>query len=359
LSAQFVLQGLQAFQAAAGEDQRPAGGGEAAGGGATEAGSGAGDEYDVAHVDFLTRAGSALHAPALDGDALESVEDELFLQQADDDHHGQAGEHVVGVELVAVLVDVPAQAALAGGGAEHQLGGDQGAPGEGPAHLEAGEDRRQRRRHQDQRHEAHALEAVVAAGHALGFGHAEEARVGAQGQRPEHRVHQHEDQAAFAQAEPQQRQRQQRDGGQRVEHGGQGGQQVAADLGGHRQGGQSEGQHDADQVAADQHVQRGGGLLQQLTAGQAVEQRLGGLQEARQQQVVVLVAGHQFPDHGQGDEDHALAQPAVLPQAGGQRQAAFQRFFGEGRQLDFVFGARGGRYGHGALLSTTGIRPGR
>ena len=55
----------------------------------------------------------------------------------------QAGEHGRGLELVAVLEDEPAEAARARRHAEDQLRRDQRAPGEGPADLEAGQDRRE------------------------------------------------------------------------------------------------------------------------------------------------------------------------------------------------------------------------
>ena len=75
--------------------------------------------------------------PAPHGDPLQRGEDQCFHRQADQHHQRQAGEHVVGVQLVAVLEDVPAQPALAGRGAEDQLSSDQRAPGEGSSDLEA------------------------------------------------------------------------------------------------------------------------------------------------------------------------------------------------------------------------------
>ena len=82
------------------------------------------------------------------------------------------------------------QPALAAGGTKHQFSGDQRTPGKRPADFQPGEDRRQCGRNQDEQHEAHALEAIVAPGHAQGFRHTEKPGVGFQRQGPEHRMHQ-------------------------------------------------------------------------------------------------------------------------------------------------------------------------
>lgn len=55
----------------------------------------------------------ALHSPALHREALDAAEHQVLHQQADQHHHGQAGEYLVGVQLVAVLENVPAEPALA------------------------------------------------------------------------------------------------------------------------------------------------------------------------------------------------------------------------------------------------------
>lgn len=60
----------------------------------------------------------ALLAPSPDRDPLERGEAEVLDRQSDQHHHRKAREHAVRVELVAVLEDVPAEAAMAGGGAE-------------------------------------------------------------------------------------------------------------------------------------------------------------------------------------------------------------------------------------------------
>src|SRR5690606_26062839 len=56
---------------------------------------------------WMSRASSTLplHPPALDGYAFDAGEDQVLHQQADQDHGGQAGEDLVGVQLVAVLED--------------------------------------------------------------------------------------------------------------------------------------------------------------------------------------------------------------------------------------------------------------
>jgi hypothetical protein len=86
--------------------------------------------HAAARAAVRTRPRLALHAPAPDGQALQRIEHEMLDQQADGDDDGEPRKHLVRVQLVARLENIPAQAALAGGGAEHQLSGDQGAPGE-------------------------------------------------------------------------------------------------------------------------------------------------------------------------------------------------------------------------------------
>jgi len=84
-------------------------------------------------------------------------------------------------------------------------------------------------------------------------------------------MHQHEDQAAVAQAEPEQGQRQQRDGGQRVEHRGQRFQQIVAEAGTDGDAGEQRGEHDAAAVADKQDFQREAGAGQQGPGLDAVE----------------------------------------------------------------------------------------
>ena len=110
------------------------------------------------------------------------------------------GENRRDVEHVLVLVDEPAEAAGARGGAEHELCGDQRAPGEGPADLEPRQDARERGGNEDLAHVADAAEAVVAPDHAQRGRHAEEARMRVERDRPHHRVHEHEDDARVAEA---------------------------------------------------------------------------------------------------------------------------------------------------------------
>src|SRR5437667_12483203 len=65
---------------------------------------------------------SRLHAPAPHRAPLDGAEDQALDDQADRHHGEQAGEHVRGLQQVAVLEYVPAEPAAAGGDAEHQLG---------------------------------------------------------------------------------------------------------------------------------------------------------------------------------------------------------------------------------------------
>src|SRR4051794_9934824 len=77
-----------------------------------------------------------LHAPALHGSLFDETEDHAFDNEPDGHDREQAGEHIGGVEQVAVLENVPAQAAASGGDAEYQLRCDQRAPGKGPANFQ-------------------------------------------------------------------------------------------------------------------------------------------------------------------------------------------------------------------------------
>ncbi|MCY1184584.1 hypothetical protein D9M73_252910 [compost metagenome] len=68
---------------------------------------------------------------------------------------------------------------------------------------------------------------------------------------------------------------------------------------------------------------------------------MSGLHETRQQQVVVLITGNGFPEHSEQNQDQALAQPALLPQALAERQLALQRNAGQWLQNGFEFFTRG------------------
>ena len=128
------------------------------------------------------------HAPAQHGAALEPAEDEVLDGEPDDDHGEQAREHEIGVHLEAVLVDEPAEPALTAGHAEYHLRGDDRAPRERPADLEAREDVGKRCRQQDARDETPAGEAEVLADAPQRQWHRDEARVRAERHRPQHRV---------------------------------------------------------------------------------------------------------------------------------------------------------------------------
>src|SRR6185437_12315912 len=109
--------------------------------------------------------GSCLHAPALDRSGLYEAKYDVLDREADEDDGQQPREDFRNVELILALENVPAEPALAGRHAEHKLGGDQRAPREGPADLQAGENARERRRDEDFRDEAQPAEIVVAPDH--------------------------------------------------------------------------------------------------------------------------------------------------------------------------------------------------
>src|SRR3989454_2504044 len=85
------------------------------------------------------------HAPAEHSLALEPPKEQVLDQQADEDDREQAREHQIRVHFEAVLIDEPADAALAARHAEDHLGGDDRAPGEGPANLDTGQNVGERR----------------------------------------------------------------------------------------------------------------------------------------------------------------------------------------------------------------------
>jgi hypothetical protein len=104
----------------------------------------------------------ALHSPVKHGGGFNVAEDQILDDEADEDDGKESGEDGRDVEHVFVFVDIPTKSALAGGDAGHQFRGDQRSPGEGPADLEAGQDRRERGRDQNLGDERDASETVVA-----------------------------------------------------------------------------------------------------------------------------------------------------------------------------------------------------
>lgn len=93
-----------------------------------------------------------LHAPFLNGVTLNRLEDEVFNDQADDDNGQQTGKHSRNIEQITVFENEPAKTSLAGGNTEDELCSNERAPGEGPADLEARQDRWEGGRHEDAQH---------------------------------------------------------------------------------------------------------------------------------------------------------------------------------------------------------------
>ena len=142
------------------------------------------------------------------------------------------GEDIRDQKLILLLEDVPAESARSGTDAEHQFGGDQRAPRECPADFEPGENARESGGQQNADHVARLREAVVLSDHFQR--RADRAKSGMHVERdgPEHRMNQDEDHAAIAQPEPDERERQKRDRGQRIEHRGEGFEKIGADAAG-------------------------------------------------------------------------------------------------------------------------------
>lgn len=67
------------------------------------------------------------HAPAAHGQPFERIEHEMLDEQTDHDDGHEPREHTVGVQLVTVLEDVSAEAALPRARTEHQVSRDERA----------------------------------------------------------------------------------------------------------------------------------------------------------------------------------------------------------------------------------------
>src|SRR5690606_36857463 len=110
----------------------------------------------------------------------------------------EASEYLGRLQVLAVREDVPAEPAAARGRAEHQLGRDQGAPGEGPADLEAGQDRSEGGGYDDLDDVGNSLQAVIAPDHPQCRAHRQKPDMRAQGHRPEDGMDDDEDEAGHA-----------------------------------------------------------------------------------------------------------------------------------------------------------------
>src|SRR5438105_9936094 len=151
---------------------------------------------------------SILHAPFADRPRFDDTEDDVLDQEADDDDRQQTGEHVGNLELVLVLVDEPAQSARPRRHAEHELGGNERTPREGPTDLESGQNTWKRCGNEDAHDVRKARQSVIAAHHAKRVRYRQESRMRVERNGPQHRMDDDEDDAAVTQAEPDQRERQ-------------------------------------------------------------------------------------------------------------------------------------------------------
>src|SRR5882757_2012036 len=73
----------------------------------------------ISNCSLCDTASGALHAPFPNRPDLNRAEDDALHQQPDEDDTDQPGEHVIGLELIALLEDEPADAAGAGRDPEH------------------------------------------------------------------------------------------------------------------------------------------------------------------------------------------------------------------------------------------------
>ena len=257
---------------------------------------------------------SALHPPPVYGAKLHVPEDHVLHRDSDEDHCEQAREDVGGLEVLAVLVDEPAETAAARRGAEDELRADQGAPGECPADLHPRQDGRQRGGNQDLHHVPDVPQPVVQPDHPQRLAHRLEPGVGAERHRPQHGVDGDEDDARGAEPEPQHRERQKRDGRQRVEHRGARGEEVRADALRARPQHQRGGEREADAVADEQGADREPDLADQIAVDQGQPQRLGRGGEPREHQRLDIEGdGVDLPGDHEADEDRGLAHAVDVP----------------------------------------------
>ena len=236
-----------------------------------------------------------LHTPLTDGGGFEIAEDEIFDGETDEDHRQQACENRRNIEQILIFINIPAEAALPRRRAKNEFGSDQRPPCKRPPDLQAGEDRGKRRRDQDTPDVTQTTQAVVAPHHAQGVGYRLETRMRIQRDRPQHRMHEHENDRLVAEAEPDQRQRQQRDGRQRIEHGGERFQQIVAQSRHHCERGEHHGQEQADNITLDQKSDGIDGLRQNFPAGQPAPQRFKRRTQGRHEQIVAEIARRNFP----------------------------------------------------------------
>ena len=124
-------------------------------------------------------------------------------------------------------------------------------------------------------------------------------------------------------AEPEHRHRKQRDGRQRIEHRGQGAEQIAAEAGRDRQRGEHGGDGDPDDVSGKEDLDRVPDLVDQILARDRGEQRRAGVGE-RGEQVLGNAAELrvQLPDNHQGHEDGELANRVEVREALPRREPA-------------------------------------
>src|SRR6185437_12398077 len=141
---------------------------------------------------------STLYAPPMDRLLLDHAKNQIFDDQTNQNNGQEAGEYVRNVERVLVLEDEPPKSARSGADAEYEFGRDQGSPSEGPADFQTGEYAGEGCRHQYLRNECGSCQAVVSAYHFQSLAHGQKAGVSVQGDRPGHRMHQHEDQASVS-----------------------------------------------------------------------------------------------------------------------------------------------------------------
>src|SRR6266550_3155113 len=154
---------------------------------------------------------SILHAPFADRPRFDGTEDDVFNEEPDDNDRQQTSEHVGDLELVLVLVDEPSQSTRSRRHAEHKLGGDERPPCERPTDFEPCENTWKRRRNEDARDVRRPGKSIVSANHAKRIRYRKESRMRVERDSPQHRMDDDEDDAAIAQAEPDQCERQQCD----------------------------------------------------------------------------------------------------------------------------------------------------
>src|SRR5579871_15384 len=197
-----------------------------------------------------------MHAPSRNRPILEDTKDDVLDEKTDQRDRKQARKDICDFELVLAFVDVPSEAARSGGHTEDQFCRDQRAPGKCPAQSQACEDRAGCRGNEDIPDIARASQAVISSNEAKRRRDRHKAGVRIKSHGPQNGMDDNENNAALAKSEPNQRQGQQSDGRQRIEHRDQQLERIAPNSSRYRQDGKVCCQNHRNDIPLQQQLQR-------------------------------------------------------------------------------------------------------